>query len=134
MPSAGQTFTAPAANNVPFSGNDIPWEKVLDVRSDLDDRADELVSDDHWNRDGLLSPCIPVVDVQVGTAYPRFLDFDQAIIDPDFGKRDILELESHSSVVFDECFHGAVGPLGDCSGKEFGPETPFRGRFGLHGE
>ena len=46
--------------------------------------------DNHWNRNRFLSPSIPVIDVQIGAADPGFVDANQAVIDADGRKRDIL--------------------------------------------
>ena len=45
-----------------------PGMKVVHVRADLDDLADELMPDDHRHRDRLLRPGVPFVDVQIGAA------------------------------------------------------------------
>ena len=63
------------------------------------------MADDHRYGDCFLSPGIPVVDVQIGSADPSFLNFDQAVVDSDLRKRDLLKFESDISAVFHQCFH-----------------------------
>ena len=41
------------ADDMPLAADDFAGEKVLDLRPDLDDLADELMPDDHGNRDRL---------------------------------------------------------------------------------
>ena len=45
----------------PFTGNEIAWRKALDPSADALDHADKFMPDDHWYRDRLLRPGIPVV-------------------------------------------------------------------------
>ena len=68
MPAAGEAVAAAAADDVAFAADDFAGEKVVHVRADLDDLADELVADDHRHGDRLLRPGVPLVDVQVGAA------------------------------------------------------------------
>jgi hypothetical protein len=101
----GPAIAAASAYDVSLSGDDITREEVFDVRTDLDDRADEFVADDHRNGDCFLSPGVPVVNVQIGSADSGFLNFDQAIVDSDLRKWDILKFESYVSAMFHQCFH-----------------------------
>ena len=68
VPAAGQAIAAAAADDVSLAADDLAGVKILDVRADLDDFADELMADDHRHRDGLLRPGVPFVDVQIGAA------------------------------------------------------------------
>src|SRR5262249_59816711 len=66
--AAGQAVAAVAADDVPLGADDLAGVEVLDVGTDLDDAADELVADDQRHRDGALRPGVPLPDVQVGAA------------------------------------------------------------------
>ncbi len=55
MPPAGEAVAAAAADDVALAADDVAGVKVVDVRADLDDLADELVADDHRHGDRLLA-------------------------------------------------------------------------------
>jgi hypothetical protein len=63
---AGKAITATAANDMALSADNHSRVKVIDVRPNRHDLANELVPNDkrYWN--GALSPLIPLVDVQIG--------------------------------------------------------------------
>src|SRR5213075_854391 len=68
MSPAGEAIATPPAHDVPLAAHDLAGEKIGDVRTDLDDLADELVADDHRHGNGLGRPRVPLVDVDVGAA------------------------------------------------------------------
>jgi hypothetical protein len=63
MASTGQAISTSAANHMTFSGYDFTREKVGNVRTNLDDLADEFMSNHHGNRNGLLCPSVIIVDM-----------------------------------------------------------------------
>ena len=90
MSAAGQAVAAAPANDVPFATDDVAWMKVRHVGADFHDFAHEFVPHHHWNRDRLLSPSVPVVDVNVRAANARPIHFDQHIVDADGGFGDVF--------------------------------------------
>jgi hypothetical protein len=91
MPPSRQAVAAAAADDMSLPGDQVADFEVVNVASDLNDRADKLVSHRHRDRNGLLSPLIPVVNVNVRSTDSRLLDLDKHIIDPDFRNRNLFQ-------------------------------------------
>ena len=77
-----------------FTADDLTGAEVEHIGSNTDDFSNKFVADNHWNRNGFLSPVIPVVNVQVGSADSSFMDFYENIIDAGFRVGDILKPKS----------------------------------------
>ncbi len=84
-----------------FATDDIAWMKIIYIRPDLDDLPRKLVSDHHRNRDCFLSPFIPVVDVQIGSANACAPDPYQNIVYAGDWLRDIFQPQSWLALAFD---------------------------------
>ena len=56
------------ARNVSLADDEFAARESFHVLTDLIDHAHEFVADDHWHRDRLLRPGIPVINVHVGPA------------------------------------------------------------------
>ena len=80
MTPARETIAAMAADNVTFAGDEITWRKTFHARAHTLDHADKLMPHDHRHRDGLLRPCVPVINVDIGSADRRFPDPDEHVI------------------------------------------------------
>src|SRR5690606_30233149 len=95
--------------------------------TDFDDAADEFVADDQAWLDRALRPLIPEIDVQVGAADRGLLEFDENVIRPDLGQRNLLHPDSLFRSALDQCLHrvghdmnpGSQPPL-------YGQPTPDR--------
>ena len=87
VPAAGHAVAAATAHEVALAADEVTGREVVDVRSDLDDLAHELVADDHRHRDRALRPGVPGADVQVGAADAGALDADQHVVDADLRLR-----------------------------------------------
>src|SRR5687768_12043812 len=59
MPPARQAVSATSADYVSFTADDLARPKIINVRADLYNLADEFMADDEGNRNVLLSPAIP---------------------------------------------------------------------------
>ncbi len=68
MPPARQAISTAAANHVAFPADPIPRMEVGDICAHLNDFANKLVPNDQGHGDGLLRPCVPLVDVEIGSA------------------------------------------------------------------
>jgi hypothetical protein len=79
--------------------------KVVHVLPDFLNRSNKLVSDLHGDRNGLLRPGVPVVDVHIRPANRRFMDFDQDVVEADFRHRNVFQPDTGSGCGFDECLH-----------------------------
>jgi hypothetical protein len=79
--ATSQTIPTPAADDVPFAGYDLPDVEIMDIAAHRSHRPDELMPDDHRNRDGPLRPCVPIPYVHVGTTYGRLVNPYQNVID-----------------------------------------------------
>jgi len=75
------------------------------IRADGRDLPDEFMADRHGNRDGLLCPGIPVVDVHVRAADSGTVDTDENVVDAESGLGDVFEPQAGRGVRFDKCFH-----------------------------
>ena len=105
VPAAGEAIAAAAADDVPLAADDVADAEVLDVAAHLDDPADELVPHDQRHGDGLLRPGVPVVDMHVGAADARAEDFDQHVVDADFGHRHFIEPQALAGFLLDQRSH-----------------------------
>src|SRR6056297_1116159 len=92
--TSSQTVATATTDDMPFGTDEVPGMKIDHVRADFDDLTNKFVSHNHGNGNGFLSPRIPVVDMQVGTANARFLYTYQTVIDANGGLRDIFQGES----------------------------------------
>jgi hypothetical protein len=91
---------------VSLPGDQIADFEVVNVVPNLNDRADKLVPHRHRDRNGLLSPLIPVVNVNVRSTDSRLLDLDKHIIDPDLRDRNLFQPETGFRFFLDQGFHG----------------------------
>src|SRR5262245_59093462 len=98
MTAAGETVATTPANDMAFGADNITLVKISDVGADLDDLPHEFVAYDHGNRNGLLRPFVPFVDVQVGTADTGAIDADQDIVNADGWLGDIFEPQTRFGV------------------------------------
>ena len=85
MPLAGAAVAAMTAGDVALAGDAIALLETGHVAADLDDLADELVTDRHRHGDGALRPFVPVVDVHVGAADGGLADADEHVVRADIG-------------------------------------------------
>ena len=102
MTPASQTVAATAAGHVAFAADQFSGMKVVDVRADFHDFADELVADDHRHGDGGTGPGVPIVDMKIGAANASAINTYEHVIRPDIGFRHIFEPKSRLSFLFDE--------------------------------
>jgi hypothetical protein len=108
MPSASQAIATPTTDHVSFPRNDFSGEEILDVRTNFHDLTNEFVTDHHRYGNRLLCPGIPIVNVQIGSADPRFLHTDQAVVDTDFWEGDVLQFKTYSAMMLYQSFHSRV--------------------------
>ena len=94
VPQTRHAVSTSSTNNMPFAADDISCVKVGDVATYFDNFADKLMADHHRYGNGLLSPFVPVVYVDISTANSRSIDTDQDIIDADFWHVDFFENQS----------------------------------------
>jgi hypothetical protein len=91
---ASQAVAAQAAHDVTLTRDQVAGVEVVHVAADLDDLADELVSDDERRIDRCRRPRIPRIDVQVRAADARLVDAHEDVVDPRSGIGDGLEAEA----------------------------------------
>jgi len=103
--TSGKAVATAAADHMTFAADNVTRMKIGDVGADFDNLTDKFMPDHHGHRDGALCPRIPFMDVHVRTADAGSVDFDQNIIDADFGFRNVFEPEPLFRVAFDEGFH-----------------------------
>src|SRR5882757_2841948 len=105
MTPAREAISAMAANDVSFSADHLAGKKVFHVRTDFDDFADELMSDNHRHGNGFFGPFIPLVDVDIGAANASAVDLDQNVVDADFGFGNVFEPKTGFRFPFYKSFH-----------------------------
>jgi len=110
MSSPRKAVSTAAANEMPFSGDEIANTEIVNIASDLNDPAHKLVTDRHGNRNSLLSPFIPVVNVNVRAADGGLVNLDKDVIDPHLRDRNLFQPEAGLPFGFDQGFHG-VSPF-----------------------
>ena len=106
MSLAGHAMPAAAADDVAFSRNKFARIEVVDVRADLDNFTDELMSDRHRYRNGLTRPVVPLIDVNVGPTDPCAQDANTDIVDSNCGFGNVLQPKAGLGVRFNKCLHG----------------------------
>ena len=94
-----------AADDVSFTGNEIARREALDSFADALDHADKFMPDDHWHRNRLLRPGIPVVDVDVGAADRGLFDPDEHVIVAHLRHRHFLQPETRFGFLLDQRLH-----------------------------
>jgi hypothetical protein len=91
---------------VPFSGDEITSFEIVNIAPDFNNPAHKLVTYGHGDRNGLLGPLIPVVDVNVRAADRRLVNLDEDVIDSRFRDWNFFKPEAWLPSGFDQRFHG----------------------------
>jgi hypothetical protein len=86
--------------------------EINNIRSDIDDLADKLMTDRRRDLYRLLCPLVPVVNVKVGPADPAFLRPDHDVVDRHHRLRNVFDPESGLGLAFDNSFHRIVATTG----------------------
>ena len=94
-----------AADDVSFTGDEIAWRESLDPFTDALHHANKFMPDDHWHRDRLLRPGIPVVNVDVGPTDRSFFDPNEHVIVAHLRHGDFLQPETWFCLAFDQRLH-----------------------------
>src|SRR5487761_163850 len=107
MTPSSQAIATPATNHMPFAANGFSRIEVRDVRAHLDDLTHEFVTYDERNRDRLLCPAVPFVDVKVRAADACAVHFDEHVVDAYLRRLNLFQPQSPFLFAFDERLHGA---------------------------
>ena len=105
-----QAGAAPSTHVVPLAGNELPDLQVGHGRTEFDDGAAELVSQDAWGGDGPGRPTVPAVDVHIGAADPGAPDFYQDLGGAGGGDGNVDQLQVWAGVRLREGQHGVIVP------------------------
>ena len=89
MTGSGAAVTAVAAGDVAFPTHPLAHAQALHMASNFGNTPDKLMTGDHWHRNSLLRPFIPVINVHVGAANRALGHLNQYVIGPDLGHRSI---------------------------------------------
>ncbi len=103
-----ESFAAVAAmtaDDMPLAGDHITRLVLGYGRAHALNDTAEFMPYVHADRNGLLSPGIPVPDVEVCAADGGFVNFDKYIIGTDFRHRYIHQFQTGAGRCFDEGFH-----------------------------
>ncbi len=105
MTTPGEAIAAMPAGDVAFAGDEVAFGKTFDVIADKIDNADKLVADGHRDRDRLLRPRVPVVNVNVGSADRRLQNADEDIVAFDLWDGNFFQPKSGPGAAFDDGLH-----------------------------
>jgi hypothetical protein len=109
MTPSSQTVSTAAAYYMSFSRDEIADFEIVNIASDLNDPAYELVTDRHGDGNGLSSPLVPVVNVHIRAADRRLVNLDEDVIDPHFRNRNLFQKDAGLPFGFNQGFHGFHG-------------------------
>ncbi len=105
--AGGQTISTSTTDDMSFARHNLSRKEIVNVRADFDDLSNELVADYHGHGNRLLSPSIPLIDVQIGSANSRPVDSYQDIVDTDLRFWNIFQPKPRFRFPFDERFHSS---------------------------
>jgi hypothetical protein len=108
---AGAAEQTAAVDDVTLGGDAVSLLHVGNERADLHDIARELVSNRERRLAAAAGPRVPVVDVNVGTAYAGAANTYENFVVAHLRLRNILELESFRSGFFHQRFQIVTTPL-----------------------
>ena len=103
MAAAGTAVAAVAARDVPFARHAVADRQAANLGAHLNDAAAIFVADGHRDRDGLLGPGVPLVNVHVGAADRGLGDLDQHIVRADLGLRYIVQPDAGGCFFLYKC-------------------------------
>jgi hypothetical protein len=88
-----------------FAADEITSSEFKDVRSDLDDSPDKLVSDDQRDGNIRLRPRVPGIDVQVRSADPRSQHLYKDVTPTNGWHRNFRQRKARFGRGFNQCQH-----------------------------
>ena len=103
---ATAAVAAVAADNMALAGNNLTRLVLCHGRTYALDNTAELMPHVHADGYRLLSPSIPVPDMQIRTANSCAVNLNKNIVGADFRHRHLHQFESFISFCFNESFHG----------------------------
>ena len=103
MPSPGQAVAAPSTNHMAFAADDVARIEVINIRSDFDNFPDKFMPNRHGDRNRLLRPIVPLINMDVRSADAGVSDTDQDIIDTDVGFWNLFKPKSRLRFTFHKC-------------------------------
>ena len=106
MEHAATAITAMTAHNMPFAGNHLAGLKLGNGRAHSLNNTAKLMPHMHTYGDGLLSPGIPIPNMQIRAANGCAINLNENIIGADLGHRHLHQFETFIGLCFDERFHG----------------------------
>jgi len=107
--SAGHAVAATATHEMALAAHEVARLQLPYIAPGFHYFADKLMADDERCRYVRLCPAIPLINVQVRTAYAGSEYADQHIVPARRGDRNILKLEAGLSSRLDQRFHSAPG-------------------------
>ncbi len=105
MAPTGKTITAMPTNDVSLAGHEIARRKPFHPAADPLDDSDVLVPDHHRDRDRLLRPGIPVVNVNISPADRGLFDSDENIIVADLRHGHLFEPQARLRFALHQGLH-----------------------------
>src|SRR5210317_375437 len=88
-----------------FSGNAVADFDTPDFAADIDDLADEFMSDGHRNPNRLPGPVVPIENMNIRAADSGLANAYEYIVVPDFRLRYIVHPDAFRRVLFYQCSH-----------------------------
>ena len=103
-----QTTTAIAAMTAGYmalTGDTVAHLDVAYTHTYLFHCTHILVADGHRCLDGFLTPFVPFIDVEIGSADSGFTDFDEDVVDSNLGNGNFFHPYSLGGFFLYQCFH-----------------------------
>ena len=106
----GAAVATMATSDVTLSGNPHPRFDAAHLGAEGGYDAHELVTDSHRDRDRAGGPVVPLIDVQVGSAYGDMPDSYQDVVGAGLGGGDILHPQTPLGPRFHQRSHQMITP------------------------
>ncbi len=100
MPPSGKAIAAPATNHMSLPGNQIAGFEIRYIASHFINDPDKFMADGKGSPDRSLSPFIPFIDMNIGTADRCFPHLYPDIVDSGFRNRHLVQPDSESVILF----------------------------------
>ena len=105
MRVAGAAEQTGEVDDVPFGRDALAHANASHGIADCRDRAHELMPDDERRLDAILRPCVPGVNVMVGSAEAGLFDANQDVGRTDRRNRHLHQAKTRTRARFDERHH-----------------------------
>lgn len=100
MTPSGETVAASSTDDMAFPADNVARLEISNIRADINDLTDELVSDNERGLDCGTGPVVPFVNVQIRSTYPGEQNADLHIVDAHLRLDNVLEPQPTDRMAF----------------------------------